>query len=338
MSATTTLEEMLPGARTAIHQCLAVTAQDRVFIMSDRATRIIGEALRQAALERTQDVTLHDLEEFGQRPFYHMPEGLAEALRTFRPTVTVFAAQGQPGEVTFRLEMGQLLRREFTVRHAHMIGITPLLMKTGMRANYEQVARRTMQIYERVRQAREIRVTDPYGTHFVVRLNPDRLRWIPSTGLIHEPGEWSNLPDGEVFTAPADAEGALVVHLLGDYFSEKYGLLPHPMTIHVAQGRVTKIEHPDPALMNEVWTYLTSHENSARVGEFALGTNEFLTELTGNLLQDEKFPGVHVAFGNPYPDRTGADWTAPTHIDVIPLKVNVWVDGEPVMREGRFVV
>ncbi len=330
-------QDLMPGARTAVRQCLAIGPQDRVFIISDHETWDIGQALALAAQEQGATVEVHPLEAFGTRPFTAMPPKLEAALRAFQPTATFFAAQGQPGEVAFRLELGRLLRHELRTRHGHMIGITPQLMRTGMRADYDQVARRTLEIYDRVRQARQIRVTCPYGTDFTVTLDPQNRQWVPCTGLYHEPGRWGNLPEGEVFTAPVNAEGTLVVHLLGDYFSRKYGLLAQPMTLRVQNGRVVAIEHPDTALAQELQQYLHSDPNGTRVGEFAIGTNEFLTELTGNLLQDEKFPGVHVAFGDPYADRTGADWHSKVHVDVIPLKVSIWVDGTPLMHEGRFL-
>ncbi len=332
------LQDVLPGARVAVTQCLAIGPEDRVFIITDEATQDIGQALAQAAQEQGAQVVLHPLEAFGQRPFTTLPSTLEAALQAFRPTATFFAAQGQPGEVAFRLELGRLLRNELQTRHGHMIGITPLLMRTGMRADYRQVAQRTMDIYSRVRDARTIRVTTPDGTDFTVTLDPQTRRWIPCTGLYHQPGQWGNLPEGEVFTAPVNAQGVLVAHLLGDYFSEKYGLLEHPMTFFVEEGRVVRVEHPRTELAQEVWDYLNRDPNGTRVGEFAIGTNEFLRELTGNLLQDEKFPGVHVAFGDPYADRTGADWHSRVHVDVIPLRVNVWVDGQPLMQEGRFIV
>ena len=35
------------------------------------------------------------------------------------------------------------------------------------------------------------------------------------------------------------------------------------------------------------------------------------------MLQDEKIPGVHIAFGHPYTEHTGADWSAKTHVDMV---------------------
>ena len=53
------------------------------------------------------------------------------------------------------------------------------------------------------------------------------------------------------------------------------------------------------------------------MGEFALGTNTAVRDVVGNILQDEKIPGVHVAFGHPYAHHTGADWVSSTHIDCV---------------------
>lgn len=335
---TYTLDDLLPGARVAVGQCLNVGAHDRVYIITDRDTLLIGEALAEAARERgAAAVRTVLLEDFGQRPFTDIPEGFIEAIEDFAPTVTFYAAQAQPGEIAFRIKMGGELRRRLNVRHGHMIGITPDLMVSGMLANYEEVAALTMRVYERVKDAREIRVTNADGTDFTVQLAPGELRWIPCTGLYHTPGDWGNLPEGELFTSPATANGILTANLLGDHFSEKYGLLDEPVRFTVQNGEVVRVEHPNSALAEDVWTYLNSAENGRRVGEFAIGTNTALTELTGNLLQDEKYPGVHVAFGNPYPDLTGAQWSSRVHVDVIPLRVNIFVDGVQIMKEGQFL-
>lgn len=63
-----------------------------------------------------------------------------------------------------------------------------------------------------------------------------------------------------------------------------------------------------------------------------------LTSLVGNLLQDEKLPSVHVAFGDPYPDETGADWQSRTHIDAIMKNATLRVDGTTLMKNGRFLL
>jgi aminopeptidase len=58
----------------------------------------------------------------------------------------------------------------------------------------------------------------------------------------------------------------------------------------------------------------------------------------GNILQDEKIPGIHVAFGNPYAAHTGADWYSSTHIDVVGREFDIWIDGVQIMDHGAFLL
>ncbi len=74
------------------------------------------------------------------------------------------------------------------------------------------------------------------------------------------------------------------------------------------KNRITEVFSENKALEQEFWSYTHTDENSDRVGEFAIGTNIELTNVIGQILQDEKFPGIHIAFGNPYGEHTGAKW------------------------------
>jgi aminopeptidase len=328
-------DEIREGAHNAVRVCMNVQAQDRVFILTDDVTLSVGQALAGEATAVGATVELRRLEEYTPRPITDAPEGLVSAIETFAPTVTFFAASSQKGEVTFRMALSARLRQALKVRHAHMPGVTPRLMREGMRADYRQVYDLTMQVYERVQQAEIIHVTSPKGTDLVAHFAP-KLKWIPCHGQYHEQGKWGNLPEGEVFTCPAAVEGTVVADVLGDYFSAKYGVLAHPVTFEIVNGLVERVTCDDDGIGSEVWDYLNSTENGRRVGEFAIGTNIAVTELSGNLLQDEKIPGVHVAFGNPYPHETGADWSSRVHVDVIITGCNIEVDGEVMMTDGKF--
>ena len=66
------------------------------------------------------------------------------------------------------------------------------------------------------------------------------------------------------------------------------------------------------------------------------GLESGLTELIYNLLQDEKFPGVHIAFGSPLPGKTGADWDSKAHVDGVIISPTIKVDDEMLMDKGRF--
>ncbi len=336
-SETYTLADMQAGAEAAVRTCMAVQPGERVLILGDEGSSLISQALADAASPIAADVETLTLESLGARPITEMPENLQSALASFQPNVSFYTASSRPGELKFRMAYmpAVMQANPAGARHGHMINITPPLMMQGMRVDYQRIFDVTMRVHELVSRAASIRVTNPKGTDFTAALNPE-FNWIPCHGLYHEPGQWGNLPEGETFTSPGNANGTLVVDELGDYFSERYGILETPVTFEVENGRVRAVQSEDSALEEDVRSYIFGVENADRVGEFAIGTNIALTGLVGNLLQDEKFPGVHVAFGDPYGKQTGADWKSEHHVDVIPTQCTIEVDGEQIMSDGKF--
>lgn len=331
-------ENLMPGARVAVQTCLAVEKSDRVLVFTDEPTMAIGQALCQAASEQSAEVRLQRLEQIGRRPLTEVPQALWSLLDEYQPTATFYAASSQRGEISFRIPLIETLREKYRVRHGHMIGITTEIMQMGMRADYEKVAARTHAVHDIVKHAHAIRVINPLGTDLTGTFDHTRLKWVIWDGLYHKQATWGNLPEGEVFTSPINVEGTIAASVMGDFFSEKYGLLSTPLLLNVRGGFLASCEHPEKYLAQDFWRYLDGVENGRRVGEFAIGTNEALDRLIGNLLQDEKFPGVHVAFGNPYCNYTGATWDSPIHVDVVMENTSVWVDGQQLMENGRFVV
>jgi leucyl aminopeptidase (aminopeptidase T) len=218
-----------------------------------------------------------------------------------------------------------------------MPNVTKELMETGMCADYQKISELTKKVNEVVRGGRTAKVTNKSGTDLTAEFHPT-WRWKISDGIYHEKGMWGNLPDGEIFTAAYKANGKMVIDELGDWFSPKYGVLADtPLTLNVRDSRIdfSSVTCNNSTLLREFLEYVKTDENGNRLGEFAIGTNIFLNRLTGNLLQDEKFPSVHCAFGNPYPEETGANWQAKTHLDGIMLKCNVWIDNKQIMNEGQ---
>jgi aminopeptidase len=329
-------ERVQLGAENAV-RCMGVTAQDRLFIITDYARESIAREVAAAALARHADVTVRFLEHYGERPLTFFPDELRQDIVAARPTVTFYIATPQPGEIGMRIPLLPFLAQELKVRHGHMIGIDEALMADGMCADYDEVFSLTNQVYDLVRNAKTIHVTSEKGSDVTATFH-ENWKWIPCHGRYHEQGRWGNLPEGEVFTAPATVDGVLVCDVLGDYFSEKYGVLKHPVTITVKGGYITEISSENEALAQELRDYLFSTPNGNRAGEFAIGTLTSLKKLTGNLLQDEKMPGLHVAFGNPYPQFTCADWDAKVHVDVIPTSCTIEVDGRVIMRNGEFTI
>ena len=82
-----------------------------------------------------------------------------------------------------------------------------------------------------------------------------------------------------------------------------------PLTIRVEDSRLREAHsRQSSSWKTSSGATATPTKISDRVGEFAIGTNIGVHDVIGNILQDEKIPGIHIAFGNPYGAHTGADW------------------------------
>ena len=329
--------EFSAGARNAVRACLNIGGQDRVCIIRDHARAEIADAIAEEALGTGATVRVWTMEDHTQRPATGFPAALAGDITRFRPTASFFIGGGLKGELAFRRPMLALLADELRCRHAHMVGINDTLMTDGMAADYDEIYRVTRKVYDIARQAERITVTTSLGTELVAAFSPS-LKWVSSDGRYWEQGRWGNLPEGETFTCPASVDGVIAAEEMGDWFAEKYGILSPAVRFLIERGRIVSVEAADAQLAADIREYMAQDPNSSRVGEFAIGTNVGLTKIVGNFLQDEKFPGCHIAFGDPYGFETGADWECPSHVDVLASHATISVDGRNLMENGRFLV
>jgi aminopeptidase len=327
--------QLSPGARNAVRVCLRVLPTEKVTLITDEVSLEIGAAI----VHELEDVGCRYqtwvLEDVATRPLTDFPLPIAEDLESSQ--VSIFAVQAQTNELRSRMQMTDLVNRK-KIRHAHMVNVNKRIMLEGMRADFQKVDRLSVKVVETVRKAKQIRAKTPSGTDLVADLNPN-YRWVKTSGIISK-DKWGNLPGGEVFTTPGEVNGTFVIDgVVGDYLCAKFGdLKSTPLTITVKQNRVIDAHSANKQLQDDFWAYTHTDENSNRVGEFAIGTNIELKDVIGQILQDEKYPGVHIAFGNPYGAHTGAEWYSSTHIDVVGRNFDIWVDGEQIMRGGQFLI
>jgi aminopeptidase len=332
--------EFTPGARNAVTTCLRIQPQERVTLITDEKCAPIAASLARELESLGCPWHGFVLEELASRPLTAMPPEILADME--HSQVSIFAVQVQPNELRSRMQMTDVVNRR-RMRHAHMVNITPQIMVEGMRADFTRVDRLSQKVLERVLQAVEIHATTAAGTNIRASLNPG-YKWLKTSGII-SPEKWGNLPGGEIFTTPGEVNGRFVVDgVVGDYLCGIYGCLTEsPLTIEIAANRIVSCESANRQLRQDFWEYTHRDENSDRVGEFAIGTNIGVHHVIGNILQDEKFPGIHIAFGDPYGTHTGAPWTSSTHIDVVGLGFNIWLKSAAgqetqILREGRFLI
>jgi leucyl aminopeptidase (aminopeptidase T) len=327
--------EFSPGAYNAVHVCLRIQPEEKVTLITDWACQEIAASIAAELDKLGSPYRTFVLEELAERPLVDMPQAVLGDMESSQ--VSIFAVVAQKNELRTRMQMTDVVNRR-KMRHAHMVNIERRIMLEGMRADFNKVDELSVKVWEIASASRKVRARTAAGTDIVADINPN-YKWLKTSGII-SPNKWGNLPGGEVFTAPGEVNGVFVIDgVVGDYLCAKYGdLRATPLTIHVEKNRLVEASCANRELQDEFWRYTHTDENSDRVGEFAIGTNIGLHGVIGNILQDEKIPGVHIAFGSPYGAHTGAQWDSSTHIDVVGTKFDIWADDRQIMRSGEFLI
>jgi leucyl aminopeptidase (aminopeptidase T) len=306
--------EVRAAAETAIGQCLGLAAGESCVVVTDDETVAIGEALYEGAREVTDDAVVVRTppgDQHGAEP----PAPVAAAMRA----ADVFVA---PTAKSLSHTRARDRASGAGARGATMPGITREVLVAGLDADYEAVAGHCEAVLEQVAGAETVRVTSPQGTD--VAFSPGERGWRLDTGLVHEPGAFSNLPAGEVFVSPVGADGRVIV----DGTMMPHGRLEEPVEFTVADGFVTDIG--DDALRETVEAAAEEVGDAAyNVAELGIGTNVGVGSLVGSVLLDEKAAGtVHVAIGDDA--SIGGDTDAPLHLDGILREPTVYADGDRV--------
>lgn len=327
--------ELSVGARNAVKVCLRVQPTEKVTVITDHACLEIAASLVHELKQVGAPYNAFVLEELAMRPLVDMPKPVLDDLETSQ--VSIFAVHAQMHELKTRMQMTDVVNRR-QIRHAHMVNIEKRIMLEGMRADFLKVDELSARLMDIVQKSSTIRATTPAGTEITAQITPE-YNWLKTSGIISTK-KWGNLPGGEIFTTPLEVNGTFVIDgVVGDYLCAKYGdLHDAPLTIEVKANRLVSAKSENKELEREFWDYTHTDENSDLVGEFAIGTNIGLQDVIGNILQDEKLPGVHIAFGNPYGQHTGAKWHSSTHIDVVGRQFSIWVDDAQVMDHGKFLI
>ena len=304
------------AATTAVEQCMALDAAESCVIVTDDERRPIGEALYEAASAVADETTILQYppgDQHGEEPPGPVAAAMAEADVFLAPTTKSISHTRARGNAC-----------DAGARGATLPGITEDVFLTGLDADYDAIAQHCRDVLAQVSDADEIRVTAPAGTD--ITFEPGDREWNTDTGIVHDAGDFSNLPAGEVFVSPTNANGTYVV----DGTMRPHGLLDEgeELRFEVEDGYVTEIS--DDEIRGQVEAAAEEVGRDAyNLAELGIGTNVGVTDLVGSVLLDEKAAGtVHVAIGDDA--GIGGDTDAPLHLDGIIREPTVWADGEEV--------
>jgi leucyl aminopeptidase (aminopeptidase T) len=302
-------------AETAVEQCMGLRSSESCAVVTDDERQAIGEALYGVASEITDDAVIVRYppgEQHGAEP----PEPVAAAMAGADVVLA-------PTTKSLSHTEARTAANEAGARVATLPGITDGVFLMGLDADYESIRAECERVLDQVADADEIRVTTDLGTD--ITFEPGGRDWWMDTGIVHQPGEMSNLPAGEVFVSPENANGRYVV----DGTMMPHGKLEsETLEFEVEDGDVTHISDDD--VRAEVEDAADEVGEAAyNLAELGIGTNLAVADLVGSVLLDEKAAGtVHIAIGDDH--GIGGDTHAPIHLDGIVTGPTVYADGDEV--------
>lgn len=316
-------ESLKRAARVAIRECLAVRPGEQVLVVTDENKRRIGLLFQEAAKEAGAEAMMVEIiprKTHAEEP----PRPVAEMMK--RVDVVIAPTTKSLSHTQARKEAC-----EAGCRVATLPGITEEIMARGLRANYGRIKARSEHLAPYLTRSNKIRVTSPAGTDLTFSVEGRAA--LADTGILHTPGDFSNLPAGEAYIAPVEgsAEGVLVF----DGCVAQSGILRKPVLCEMRKGYAVRI-HGGRAARNLVALIEPFGKPARNLAEFGVGTND-KTKLSGHMLEDEKVLGtVHFALGDNH--TFGGKVTVASHLDGILLKPTVLLDGKPIMERGKFLI
>ena len=155
-------------------------------------------------------------------------------------------------------------------------------------------------------------------------------KWISCSGL-------NNYPDGEVFTSPVENDVNGEIYF--DFPQNYRGNSATGVHLWIENGQIVKFDAETGRDFLEAM--LNMDAGSKGIGEIAIGTNDEIQEVTGNILFDEKIGGsIHMAVGASYPE-TGGKNVSGLHWDMIKNMRNqgcIYADDVLIYENGKFLI
>jgi leucyl aminopeptidase (aminopeptidase T) len=303
--------DILQSATHILKDCMGLKKGESVLIITDNGmSDSIPDSLFHAAINAGCDsliIKMKSRSVDGEEP----PAYVASAMLEFDVIIA-------PTSKSLSHTQARLNASKRGCRIATLPGITEYIMTSGgITADYNEISRSAQKIKNLLKSVKTIRIVSDRGTDILFNVNSEK--WQADTGICRDKGCFTNLPGGEIFLAPDNANGIYFIDgSIGDL-----GLLDSPIKVQVNNREAVSIEGqntgPLIAMLDKIG------KKGRNIAELGIGLNQNAS-LLGNVLEDEKVKGTaHIAFGDN--STFGGDVKAGIHIDGIMRDVTIFADG-----------
>src|SRR3989344_1242650 len=208
--------------------------------------------------------------------------------------------------------------------------------------NTDELTERLNKMEMLLKEAVGFKITSGYGTNLDVPLRAfGERRWVKETCVIDKPGEWGNLPVGEIYTTPDEfkVNGVLVLPVLESTIKQHQGVdefirltvndgliiaIDGGKSADILRKRLTKASKEDMKENKDPW-------RPYRIAEIAFGANSKARSTVSDPSQPYNYPGVsiveaekrfgtmHIAFGDAKHGEEGTEgfFGASSHYDFV---------------------
>lgn len=307
------IKSMKESARAIVRECLNIKPLEKVLIVTDTKMLRFGKVIFDASREINLETVLLSMEPTGSHGA-EPPEVVAKAMKL--SDVVIAPTHYSLTHTKARKEACDAGARIATMPRVTEFSFT----KGGLTADYTEVKKLTEKMFEILKNAEIINVKAKNGTD--VKFTVKNFLKEKDTGIIHNPGEYGNLPAGEVSTSPD--ENSTNGKIVFDFCNYGRGI-----SLTVKDGFVKETNS------KKLESVLKQFGEKARnIAEFGIGTNP-KAKVIENVLEMEKVYGtIHFALGNNI--TYGGEVDIPFHEDGIIIKPTVKVDDRTIIENGKW--
>lgn len=325
-------ENLKISAQTVIKTCMDIRRGENVLIVCDPTTGDIGQALHEAANERSDRVLLIVM----PKARHHGEEPPSPVANLMRQQQVVIAP------TRYSLTHTRAIRQSVRggARVATMPGMTnEMFSRGGMSADFNEIKQKISDLTTYFRRRRIVHVKSEQGTDVSFEVNWREWK-LDDNGICNRPKMLTNLPAGKAFIMPREGTMNGKVVIDGSWESN---LVDEPITLVIEQGMVMDVKGGTTAAtirqeFGEAAKRLRTkdRENVWTVAEFGFGMNP-QARLSGNVLEDEKRLGTcYFSVG----DNTALGGTSAVgiHIPGVLKNASVWLDETQIITNGEFTL
>ena len=317
--------ELQRCARVAMEQCVALRPGERVLVVTDTMRdQSVAHALVGGAMAAGSEAVLIVIPTRRMAP-QEPPACVAAAMQAtdIAFLYTTYSLSHSSARVQAQKAGARILS---------MPGVTEDGFLRTLSIDIEALASLTNSLSERVGRAKSARITTSLGTDVSLELGHPVT---PIDGLCQKPGEIDFFPPGLFLSVPklGGVSGKAVV----DGAITQIGRLSSPVTMTFAEGKLVRIEGGGEAARLEKLLASLEDENAYAFAAWGIGTNPGAA-LVG---EDPSFEGervygwCHVSTGS-NASFPGGTVRAKIHLDGIISNPTISLDGEVILKEGKF--